>query len=231
MSITASHPITVETDRYLAAVTAAATLGYGNAHPHLNEDFLIQLGCCYWSPTTWKIEYPRLADEDRVFAQEALPRLMELVNIVGPRNVHVADVRALVTALHDAGRWRDCLASVESAYGLAVSICLVIEDIAEQEDTEADTPATPQAVFAILKDWLDPEDEWLNHDVEWVVLPNVIKVAERLFGSAWCHVAVGEDAGAADFCALIGRDRPPFLPGLCHAQEVDQSVDLPLGVG
>jgi hypothetical protein len=227
MSIPPSHPVTVETDRYLATVTAAAALGCGDNYPHLDTDFIALLGGPYWNATTWTTAWSKVATGDLVVVQAALPRLIGIVNLVGIDNAHVADVCTLVAALYDAGRWRDCLADVSSAYALAASICLIVATQADSSSDGENTDEVQPALIAILNDWLDCEYAWPGprYDVD---------VAERLFGSAWCEVAmskVGGDASTTDFCALIGRDRPPFLPGLCPAQELDLGIDLPPGMG
>jgi hypothetical protein len=224
MNPTAKHPITLETDRLLAEVATAVALG-DKDYPKLGENLRIQLGCPYWNFVARTTAYPLLKTENRVAAQEALPRLLQLINIVGAQKVRMADTCALLMAIHGAGQWRDCLGDMDNAYGLAASICLVVE-ILSDPNFDLDAEDARPTVLALLNEWLDT-------DYDWNILHDKFFVAERLFGVAWCEVVLSDlklENDDGDLSAVIAKERPPFLPGLCRGQDRTAGLGLPDGI-
>jgi hypothetical protein len=83
---------------------------------------------------------------------------------------------------------------------------------------------------------------WLKPDVPWKELPWIGEAARAMFGTAWCDLSlpetIGTDApririlpGSHVVGATVYTERPPFLPGLCPAQDAIPSAPLPHDMG
>jgi hypothetical protein len=212
-----THPTLIITERYLASVASAVALGASD-YPEITSDLWPRLGCPYWNGDD--IVYPLLSAGDHLAAQVAIPKLLELVSLVGVKNVRVADVFNLLTTLYEAGRWNLCLETDSTAYALAASICFALPLM-----NNPDEQVIPVSID-IFNQWLKPANAWQARPSEEIV-------ARCLFGTAWYDIAMaGTDAeDMSAVASAILRDRPPFMPGLCFAQPPIVNVSLPAGIG
>lgn len=154
--------------------------------------------------------------------QMCLPRLMasDRHPIAGNEST------SLLAGLHRYGCWRGCLSTVVGAKALASALLQYID--CYWESYALDATARP-GVLQILNEWLRPE-------VHWAELPGVVTICRHMFGGAWCTIALPadrpDDVGgfAGDETAielLVHNARPPFMPGLCPAQETIAGEHLP----
>lgn len=133
-----------------------------------------------------------------------------------------------------SGAMRDASGSAprseQSAYDLAALILLFI-DCYSPEPIALKVGAD---VCRMLNAWIKPAVPWTN-------LPGTGTIVRAMFGAAWCDIRLNDiaddqrsllvlpDGGFAG--DVVWRERPPFLLGLCPAQDRAQGVPLPQGLG
>jgi hypothetical protein len=101
------------------------------------------------------------------------------------------------------------------------------------DNDEIDQQAAP-FICVLLNEWLLPSSPWL-------VLPGPAAVCRAMFGEAWCNFLLPEidfdtpgissDLFQYDIAAIVKKERPPFLPGLCPGQKEPPLVTLPENLG
>jgi hypothetical protein len=217
VTVDVDHPILVETRRILLDAAAAVSLevsGY-----KLPVDFLHRIGCPFLLRETRSQALPVVAAEDKAATLAALPHLLTLVQIVGDR-MAITDMHSILTGLHSAGGWEECLSAESTTYALAVSLYYAIGTF---QYIEAQDWCAKPAVLQILNQWLKPGNAWVD-------VPVASEVAGAMFGEIWADLVIREietsDMSSA-LCTLIEKERPSFLPGLCPAQDAILNVPLP----
>jgi hypothetical protein len=177
----------------------------------INNNLRILLGCPFVSDGEFIVDHV-VNDPDDV--RRCLPKLLSvLINFENERD----SIISLVSGLVRNHCWGECLQTESDAYALAAALVYFTE--ARQHklmETEVVTD-----VRAIFNAWLRPASASVR-------LPDVETLCLHLFGSAWCSVVL---PASEKLRALILTQRPPFLPGLCPAQDAILSVPLPDDLG
>lgn len=103
--------------------------------------------------------------------------------------------------------WRACLESEDSTYHLAFSVIDYLETFTDNPGLDLYVAG---AVVKLLNTWLQPSTAWTD-------MPAASEVTRQLFGDAWCTFALPNYDWAISTTMI--EQRPPFLPGLCPAQD------------
>jgi hypothetical protein len=152
-----------------------------------------------------------------------------LVEIVRWLPQGVAPLHVLLSGLYRTSAWRCCLRDENIALALAVALLRTIDVVDREED------GMDELLDRTKRDCLEFASEWIAPATPWSELPTPIEVAQRLFGPMWCAMALPDVVSASmsscEVIAAVRLHRPPFLPGLCPAQDVILSAPLPDDVG
>jgi hypothetical protein len=184
--------------------------------PGLSLRFII-LADCSISPGSSRrgaIDADSYAD-----VQRYLPRMLAKVG-------DPMDGAAILVGLYRNRCWQRCLDGLEGAYELAnallgfLAFSVHLPDVAGLATTD---------VLGILNEWLAPAKPW-------TALPGDFDACRHMFSAPWCDMTLQADCDGVDTTTqdskgsawfLVQTDMPPFLPGLCPAQEDVVAVDLP----
>jgi hypothetical protein len=154
---------------------------------------------------------------------------LELITLCLPKlftaKIFMFHQKALFAGLSRHNCWKQCLCTEESTRIFAFRILSFIETYLELSATEK---ALAPHIAKILSGWLSLPDS--------IAMPGPITVCRNLFGNAWCSFFLPEDAIddlgkswmlVVNIADIVARERPPFLPGLCPAQERQLVMSLP----
>jgi hypothetical protein len=194
----------------------------------IDTDLLILMGCRHPSTSSIggggnlqasvaAIKLPVVPVECLTQVAEYIPNLLTMV--IHHHTDASTNLASLLSGLGCDSRWKFCLRTTDHTYALSVAILFFLQSYSESFALDV---AVKPDVLGIMNAWLRPADEW-------VTLPSTQIVAEKMFGIAWCSIALPDDPDL-QFCS-IGRavvaDFPPFKPGLCPAQDGVTALDLP----
>jgi hypothetical protein len=226
------HPIVVETTNFMARSIMGVPKGY--KQPALPKHLAALLGCpgMFRDGGTSVLCLNRdSCDEETLAARKHI--LPKLFSVVEKHGWH-GDRLAVLAALSQSKCWEDMLNDLHQAYTLALAL-IDFSDSYFTRDTMCNV-ALPH-VLEILNSWLSPNPDWVE-------LPGVRTVCQHFFGDPWCAFMLpgvyADKVGAATLttgdrirvCNFIAADKPPFLYGLCPAQDAsavaaDAEVILP----
>lgn len=194
--------------------------------PEMGNALLARLGCPYLT-SVGTIRWPDLAPADAEAAQDCIVELLAaFVRARSEMQESDSDAISVLASLITHGWWRSCLESESGSHILAAAVLNYVEF--HSPDVEL-SHATQPVVLEMLNAWVRPVKPWTE-------IPLGGIVAGHLFGEQWPSFALPDscfdpDADYADTRVLASlivlRDRPPFLPGLCHAAGAVQDIKLP----
>jgi hypothetical protein len=176
-------------------------------------DLLSLLGC----PHRFTTRPDVYAEHQGVIGDALLVLLDQVANRLG---MYADDAPSILSGLYASGAWRRCILQESTAYNLAAVTLCHLETFS---DDDGFNKLTQPAVCRLLNEWLRPPGRWNK-------VPDVESGVIHMFGDAWC--ALRDPAGQGGLTgAVVHRERPPFLPGLCPAQDGILSAPLPDDVG
>jgi hypothetical protein len=226
MPVKAEYPIT----------TLTCALLYEHAQRdsklEIEDDLFIALECPYARVvgTSGEIVWPDRNSRNSREVKKNLLALFSSVAGAAPEKRKSLYLGQILCGMERASCWRRLLVKEDSAYLLAVGLIGYVEDYVRTY--QMDVAVAPH-ICLLLNAWLKPI-------VPWGQPPSIGVLCEHMFGDVWTSLvlpgdywealgATYSDQGLA--INLIFNDRPPFLPGLCPAQEVRLNVPLPGDVG
>jgi hypothetical protein len=198
--------------------------GPGACQPEMENNLLHHLGCPYLTPYG-TIRWPDLVPEEAPVVKECIRRLIAgfVVARKDPQDPPSDAASLLAGMLRHEWQGFD-LFSLPETYILAAAVLNYVQLYGPDVDLER---ATEPAVRAMLNAWLKPHSPWES-------LPLAGVIAEHMFGPVWPAIALqdgcfDEYAEYAQTFAgnMVLRDRPPFLRGLCLAQDATSDNHLP----
>lgn len=197
--------------------------GHKKARERLGSGFVTLLGCSHLLMNS-RTSCPTIeASKDLVAIQESLPRILVAM---GSKPRAPLDSTIVLAGLSRYDCWKTCLKDEESTYLLAAGIVGYLETYTR--DFQPDVAAEAE-ICVLLNQWLQPEAPWTK-------APSVQEVVTYMFNEVWCSLRVpatkddvpdDEPYGSRYIAKLIYQERPPFLIGLCPAQQQIMSVPLP----
>jgi hypothetical protein len=222
------HPLLVETlalvqqSQEHRAAAGRDKWGVVRSYPGaLSNPLYSKLGCPRLRGMS--IQAETITDEDVPCAKICISiLLLELSKTIGAAPNAVLSVLGTVGKY---GSWGTCTSSEDGAYALAATLTFYVGFYTEPDEL----------CHAVTKDVCRILEGWLGLDTNDGV-PNISRVCQAMFGSGWCGLMLSEETlmgGSEDWStpsltfALIKRERPPFLPGLCVAQPSISYQDLP----
>jgi hypothetical protein len=141
------------------------------------------------------------------------------------------DISSLLVGLERYNCWDRGIQTESGSYNLA---CGIVHYLGEFDDNVGLDLHAAHAVCAILNAWIRP-------GILWTELPNIVEVCAHLFGPQWCHLVLPDECwthivgvygnAGRSAAAMVQRDRPPFINGLCPAQGSVQGLPLPAELG
>jgi hypothetical protein len=207
------NPIVVATRRYIE--------NDAQDEDFMGTDLLALLGCTYVvydrGTSTNLIVNPDFRSEDLSVVKYCIEQLFEVVVAQSSRGG--INVTGLLTGIIRYDMWRKFLSTASSAYQLAIGLLVFSDTYAH--DYQVDVVTAP-LVCHLLNEWIQPV-------VQWEELPSATDIAAHLFGNAWLSIVEVPlaDGLPISISKLVALERPPFLPGMCPAQEDILSAPLP----
>jgi hypothetical protein len=201
--------------------------GHKKARRRIGVGFLKLLGCGYMLGNTGKSCPTINASEDIDAIRDCLPRL--LVGM-GPDPTAPVDVTFVLAGMWRHDCWRSCLQSEDAAYVLAAGLIGYLETYLPSYQPDF---VAADDICALLNAWLRPPTPWQS-------IPSAGEACSHLFNNGWCAMRLPEEESDIPdsllirgryITELITKERPPFLLGLCPAQQRAQSVPLPDDLG
>jgi hypothetical protein len=206
---------------------------HGHSRNDIPVQVMIALGCPYMTldrvdtmtnmrrPVVIRARAIPAGDHPALF--EWLMRLLKHVPTMGDSRSY--DLGAVLGSLGCNQYWGQALQMEVTTYQLAGALLSYLNPHVNPRfglyDLDAFRFCVTPGVLTILNDWLKPS-------ALWVTLPSRDAVADAMFGAGWGLLRANTEA---DLASVILQERPPFLPGLCPAQEVQLSVPLPGDIG
>lgn len=184
----------------------------------LPEELLALLGCPHLRTADGGgLTVPPLPKAHIAEIGEALLKITSLVasSLAEP----VCDAASVLSGLWRSHCWALCLREESTTYAMAAVLLEFLQGYSSIY--RLDNYAGPD-VCNLLNAWLKQPSPWTD-------LPSSADVAEHLFGAGWCMLRLPSAERALG--ELVYQERPPFLPGLCPAQDVLQSAPLPADLG
>jgi hypothetical protein len=195
---------------------ASFTHGSLGKPPLFERTLAARMGIPYLRKYSMEIEIPVVDPSDLSYVNEVWPHFLKMVTVFGSHG-DTLDVGALLAGLYRSGQWKRCLDDVDASYAIASNLCFF---------TKTYRPVYPHDLSA-RDDILALLNEWIKPTVAWTDIPNVLVVAEALFGPPWrALVLETDDDDPGRVCEVVASERPPFVHGLCLAQEI-VSLSLP----
>jgi hypothetical protein len=184
----------------------------------LPADLLSLLGCPSRSlGYSRDLVVPPVSLENNEIIGKTLIKIVTLLasNLGNP----ICSSASILAGLYRNRCWARCLLDEASAYALATVAFDFLEGYSPTSPLDTHVA---HDVCTLLNEWVKPNPIWMEP-------PSKLDLTERLFGSAWCMVRLSTCNHATS--GVIYQERPPFLPGLCRAQDGILSVPLPDDVG
>jgi hypothetical protein len=187
--------------------------------PRLGATLLTLLECPYMqisNDTPYSVAPAEFCSEHEDEIRRILPTLLTGVLTHRQCDVSTGNIASLLWGV-DKHKLLDAFTvSEDTSYDLAIAI---LRFTGFRSNHPLDEFVAPN-VLSLLNTWAKPSVAWLTapkHDV----------IARALFGTAWWDLAERPSWLNGGFTAnIVERERPPFLPGLCPAQDA-LSVPLP----
>jgi hypothetical protein len=198
-----------------------------NPHYDITIDVLSELGCPHLKGGRLTLWQPGgLSAAQKKLRGAWMPKLLALAT---EHRLHLpAEISAFLGGVSIDGSWRELIASEEGSYVLANALLAYVDARAPKF-----TSARQKATMVQLRKEIDPMvlnilQDWYGQDTLLTRLPSTRDVLASCFGPSFSalYAVVNEDV-----CAAVAQQRPPFLPGLCPAQEIQQSAPLPDHLG
>lgn len=219
-------PIEENSTARLLAIEANAffaDLAGANVPGSIEIRFLNLLGCPFSNSGVY---YTKPVERDHILAlNDVLPKV--LTAIVARIPDFCSNVSSVLGAINRQGCLSSCLETREGAYAMAVGLCYFIDTLELHGSLDQDVAPD---VLNLLSSWIKPA-------IEWDEIPSSRTVAAALFGEHWCHFKLTDDMdylpGSAMWNSdwilayIVAKERPPFLTGLCPAQDAIMSAPLP----
>lgn len=205
-----------------------------------NEDFsvsyevLTMLGCPHieyvrrgfkCSMDDWKLMIPeKTAEIYQELVDHYLSEILGRWAVAGDRSI--VQTTCILAGIVRQNRYASYFDTEEKTYVLASTVLNYLEEYSDDNETDA---LIKDEICAMLSAWLKPA-------IPWKVIPSARTAAIAMFGSGWCSLFASSwtphSVGALKACEnylgfLIYQERPPFLPGLCPAQQDQMSAPLP----
>lgn len=180
----------------------------------LPEELMALLGCPYLGlNSSLGLIVPPVHAENIETVGDALVKVMQLVlsNLDEP----ACDVASVLSGLYRNNCWQICLREESTTYAMAAMLFEFVEGYAPS--LRLDHYTGPD-VRNLLNAWIRPV-------VQWVELPSKSDLAGYLSGGAWSMIRLSSMDRAVG--EMVYQERPPFLPGLCPAQNAILSAQLP----
>jgi hypothetical protein len=189
----------------------------------LSETLLLLLGCPFQEEymPSYRFEKATMMQpvraEHRAEVAAALRTLLPIV--VRQAASQLCAGASILGGLVLSDTWQECLWEESTAYDLASLVMTFVEDYTDSYPP--DILAEPH-VLALLNTWLRPSSAWMT-------LPDRETVARHMFGDACWEFQLQLNIPLVG--AAVYRDRPEFLPGLCHDDCSISHAILPADVG
>jgi hypothetical protein len=201
-----SATLFADTENALAAMSVQRK----NGHQTDLSFILKSLGCHYAhrdTPTEdRRVITPSLPPSSGTLLPECLGHLLiaSLPNLNGAQDAMVS----LTSGVHRHGLTTAFAANEDTAYAMAAALLHYAEKFTGSYLMDV---AVRMDLTTILNDWLKPE-------VQWELYPSVDQIAGELFGD-WRACLFDADIEEMLIGDYVFLHRPPFLPGLCPAQD------------
>jgi hypothetical protein len=216
MTLAIDNPILVATQKFLARYKA-------KGFAYIESPLLTLMGCPADDSRDefnfWR-QLPDPSFEDMETIQFCYPKLLSL------SEGWLADT-ALIAIAGRHGLWAVCLDNEEHTRKLTSCVLRYLQRYHYNCDIFYDHYAP--FVCTLLNEWVKP-------CIPWCELPTTLSVCRQLFGDGWCTLLSNNGNIVSmnpvpHLAAIVARERPPFLPGLCTAQDNVMSVPLPDDLG
>jgi hypothetical protein len=157
-----------------------------------------------------------LSPAERAEIATCLPRL--LAALLPERGIPTT-CASLLAGISKYADWEAYPHTEDEAYTLATAMLYFIKDYTPGYEMDA---VTKPYVCEIIS-------AWTRRPMISAELPTALALCTMLFGDAWCNMVEPLDASFSD--VLVENARPPFLPGLCPAQDALVCDVLPDDMG
>jgi hypothetical protein len=183
------------------------------------RDVYESLGCPYKSSTKTLVTPPDRGYDPYVLSvcyREILAAILPSPYRCGE------DVKMLLAGILRYGLWDDFLDHEDSARDLAVAVILYSETYSDNNAIDV----------AILGELCMALNQWLKPSTPCMGVLGVLPVARHMFGAVWWPLMeLTTNVHERLVGDIVLRERPPFLPGLCRAQDAIRSATLPDNLG
>lgn len=176
-------------------------------------DVLATLGCARVDKAGvfWESEPVEDADLDSVATC-----LHAVLLAIAPHQSMNAAAISLLGGLGDFRCWNTLTENIDSANLFAKVLLQYVSTYSPSFILDASVKGS---VLSILNEWLKP-------GIPWVDVPDKNDVCQLMFNGAWCALVLGPaslEFSGPDidgwYKGTVGRDRPPFLHGLCRGHD------------
>jgi hypothetical protein len=225
-----SHPIVVEATAFMDLMSAGAAMGY--RPPKISENLARLLGCPYTQDAGGSGTFHRNLEPNDPETTAARKFILPTFFAVVERHGQHPDRLSVLVALNRSKGWVTVLEDLPLAYELAQALVAYVD---------CHTTRFPMYNFT-SRDVLHLLNAWLKPSATWVELPGVRTLCRHIFGDAWCAIALPEtyadEVGSksaqmnsgVSVHNFIAAQKPPFLDGLCQAQDAASSLDQDVGI-
>jgi hypothetical protein len=214
------HPVIIEATAFIELSRASIVAGL--VQPRMPEQLYTLLGCAHVignGPRTSQHLQP--CDQATLTARSLmLPKMFAAVG----RNGLQLDRLAILTALNRFSCWSEILKDVALTYELAQAIT----DFIDCYSPALTNRAALSEVVSLLNNWLKPSTPWST-------LPGIRTFGRHAFGEEWCTFVLPDEYadiegkrtahGSLSVSDFIAAQRPPFVKGLCPAQDEANRVN------